>query len=140
MNEEKLKSKWGGARPGAGRPKIEKPKKMHSFRLSDEELKAVKEVLAKMRNKVILLFCLFIIGLPTLAEPLKATISYSEEDARIEAFEGVRTLSIQHSIGWDDPKYFFDLKTQNDVYAIQKTTAKYMKLFPYNMYDVVYKD
>jgi hypothetical protein len=44
----------GGKRQGAGRPKgTTKPetKKMYSFRLSEEEEKAVRELLKKMRNR-----------------------------------------------------------------------------------------
>ena len=51
-------SKRGGKRAGAGRPKgstgayKEKVKKMCSFRLSEEEEKAVRTLLKKMRGKV----------------------------------------------------------------------------------------
>ena len=44
----------GGKRDGAGRPKgtvKENNKKMFSFRLSEAEEKAVKELLKKMRGK-----------------------------------------------------------------------------------------
>jgi len=44
----------GGKRNGAGRPiGTTKPetKKMYSFRLSEEEVKAVRELLKKMRNR-----------------------------------------------------------------------------------------
>lgn len=54
MNEEKFTSGRGGKREGAGRPKgtiKENKKKMFSFRLSEEEEKAVKELLKQMRNK-----------------------------------------------------------------------------------------
>ena len=105
-----------------------------------EEEKAVRELLAKMRGKLILLLCLFMLGLPTLAEPLKATVTYTEENARIEAFEGVRPLSIKYAVSWDDPKYYFDLNAKNDVYAIQETTARFLKIIPFKMIDVVYKD
>lgn len=47
-------NKRGGKRDGAGRPSgttKEKIKKLFSFRLSEEEEKAVKELLKKMRNK-----------------------------------------------------------------------------------------
>lgn len=42
-----------------------------------------------MKYKTILLFIVFILSLPTLAEPLKATVTYTEENARVEAFKGV---------------------------------------------------
>jgi len=44
----------GGKREGAGRPvgtTKENTKKMYSFRLSEEELKAIRELLNKMRTK-----------------------------------------------------------------------------------------
>lgn len=41
----------GGKREGAGRPFKEDKKKMYSFRLSEEELKLVRELLNKMRTK-----------------------------------------------------------------------------------------
>lgn len=52
--EQKYNSGRGGKREGSGRPigttKAEK-KKMFSFRLSEEEEKAVRELLKKMRNR-----------------------------------------------------------------------------------------
>lgn len=58
MEEQNLTSSGrGGKRPGAGRPKgttgsyKEITKKMYSFRLSEEEAIAVKELLKQMRNK-----------------------------------------------------------------------------------------
>ena len=44
----------GGKRQGAGRPvgsTKENPKKLYSFRLSEEEETAVRELLKKLRNK-----------------------------------------------------------------------------------------
>lgn len=55
MNEQNVTSSGrGGKRPGAGRPfgtTKENKKKPYSFKLSEEEAKAVKDLLAKMRNK-----------------------------------------------------------------------------------------
>lgn len=54
MTEQKFTSGRGGARAGAGRPvgtTKENKKKPCSFKLSAEEEKAVRELLAKMRNK-----------------------------------------------------------------------------------------
>ena len=53
MNEEKLTSGRGGFRQGAGRPKGTKKvnsKRMFSFRLSQEEEKAIRELLTRMRK------------------------------------------------------------------------------------------
>ena len=57
----------GGKRQGAGRPFSENPKKMYSFRLSEAEVKAVKELLAKMRSKLILFFALILLSSPVFA-------------------------------------------------------------------------
>jgi len=59
----------GGKREGAGRPKNPKElnKKMCSFRLSKEEERAVRELLAKMRGKIITLFLLMSLCLPCYA-------------------------------------------------------------------------
>lgn len=58
MSEQNLTTSGrGGKRPGAGRPVgttgayKEKTKKMYSFRLSEEEVIAVRELLNRMRNK-----------------------------------------------------------------------------------------
>ena len=94
-----------------------------------------------MRGKLILLLCLFMLGLPTLAEPLKATVTYTEENARIEAFEGVKPLSIKYAVGWDDPKYYFDLNAKNDnILCIQELNAKLFKIIPFKCISVMYKD
>lgn len=57
MEEKEKISGRGGKRPGAGRPKgttgayKEKTKKPCSFKLSEEEEKAVRDLLKKMRSK-----------------------------------------------------------------------------------------
>lgn len=93
-----------------GRPKgttKENNKKMYSFRLSEEELKAVREVLAKMRDKFILLFCLLSFMLPCGA------FEYTIDTAREEALKDIpkfcpfpdvdayhRAIAIN---SWDEP-------------------------------------
>ena len=54
MNQKNEKQGHGGKRTGAGRPvgsTKDKVKKMYTFRLSEEEEKAVRELLKKMRSK-----------------------------------------------------------------------------------------
>lgn len=54
MENNSILTGRGGKREGAGRPKgttKENNKKMFSFRLSEEEEKAVRELLKKMRNR-----------------------------------------------------------------------------------------
>ena len=41
---------WGGAREGAGRPKVDIPKKYRGIRLTDDEWAFVKEAVKKYRN------------------------------------------------------------------------------------------
>lgn len=54
MGEQNLTSNrnWGGKRKGAGRPAMpaEKAKKNRTYRVSNEEDIAIKELLKKMRN------------------------------------------------------------------------------------------
>lgn len=78
--------KWGGKREGAGRPKGTNNKKQYTFRLSGEELKAVREVLAKMRGKLVVLFCLLALCLPCQAIEVN---SPNIETIKQEAFKGV---------------------------------------------------
>lgn len=115
-------------------------KKMYSFRLSENELNAVKEVLAKMRKKLILLLCLFMLGLPTLAEPLKATVTYTEENARIEAFEGVSQYCPFTDVTSFQRSLFVASINNDDVLAVQEFNSKIFKVIPYKALAVVYKD
>ena len=147
MNEEKFTSGRGGKRPGAGRPKgttgkyKEVVKKMYSFRLSEEEEeKAVRELLAKIRGKLILLLCLFMLGLPTLAEPLKATVTYTEENARIEAFEGVSQYCPFTDVTSFQRSLFVASIKKEDVLEIQEFNSKLFKVIPYKVTAVIYKD
>lgn len=134
-------NKWGGKREGAGRPRGTNNKKQYTFRLSLEELSAVRKLLAKMRGKLIIFFCLLALCLPVSAQTLQGGVTYTEETARKEAFEGVKPLSIVYSVGWENPKYFFDLKAQNDVMGIAKNNPRLKGIpLPFNLYSVVYKD
>lgn len=135
------KNKWGGKREGAGRPKGTNNKKQYTFRLSQEELSAVRELLAKMRGKLVVFFCLLALCMPVSAETLQGGVTYTEKTARQTAFEGVRPLSIVYSVGWESPKYFFDLKAQNDVIGIAKGKSKLCGIpLPFSLYSVIYKD
>lgn len=139
--EEQKKDGRGGRRPGADRPKQEKVKKKFSFRLSEEEEKAVRELLVKMRGKLVIFFCLLALCLPVSAQTLKGGVTYTEETAKKEAFKGVKPLSIVYSVGWENPKYFFDLKAQNDVMGIAKNNPRLKGIpLPFSLYSVVYKD
>lgn len=94
----------------------------------------------KWCGKFVIFFCLLALCLPVSAETLHGGVSYTEETARQEAFEGVRPLSIVYSVGWESPKYFFDLNEQNDAIAITRTTAKIAGLPVAKCISVIYKD
>lgn len=132
--------KWGGKREGAGRPKGTNNKKQYTFRLSDEELKAVKEVLAKMRGKLVILFTLLCFCLPCQAVTLHGGVQYTAEQARQEAFDGVKNFDALSVIGVFEPRYYFNLNALNDVLVAAKTKTKLMKVINYELYTVVYKD
>jgi len=132
----------GGKREGAGRPKNPKElnKKMCSFRLSKEEERAVRELLAKMRGKIITLFLLMSLCLPCYAEQLKASATITQEQAKIEAFKDVyqfatfpNTEIFRRSLGVKS------LDT-NNISVIQEFKTKLFKVIPYNVIGVVYKD
>lgn len=119
----------------------ENNKKMYCFRLSEKEATAVKSLLAKMRGKLVMLFILFTLSLPVYGYTLTGGIEYTEETARQEAFEGVRPLSIVYSVGWENPKYHFDLNAKNDVLAVAKNSTSIRGIpLPFKFYTVIYKD
>lgn len=93
-----------------------------------------------MRNKVILLFCLFMIGLPTIAEPLKATVAYTEENARIEAFEGVSMWCPYPDVQSFQRSLFVASINNDDVLEIQEFNSKLFKIIPFKTIAIVYKD
>jgi len=83
------KSTRGGARPGAGRPQKIDKKKKYSFKLSDEELQAVRSLLATMRNKLVIVLVVLLFGLSASAQTLQGGISYTETEARNLAFDRI---------------------------------------------------
>lgn len=126
----------------AGRPKgttKENNKKMYSFRLSEEELKAVKEVLAKMRGKLILLFCLLTFMLPCCAVTLEAGIEYTEDTARTAAFEGVSKYLTFANTRIFDRSLFITGINYNDVSQVLEYKVK-CRGIPFKYTGVIYKD
>lgn len=126
----------------AGRPKgttKENNKKMYSFRLSEEELKAVREVLAKMRNKLVLLFCLLFFSLPCFALTLEATVEYTEETARVEAFEGADRFLTFKNIEQYNRSYFVTGIDFNNVLKVYNYKVSFM-LKPMKVTGIIYKD
>lgn len=140
MDEEKFTSGRGGKRKGAGRPKQEKVKKMFSFRLSEEEEKAVKELLAKMRGKLLLLFCLFALCVPVFADTLNGTVTYTEETARQEAFKDVYKYCPYPNV----EIFHRSLGTLNinkeEILTLQEFRSRLFGIIPYKTIAVVYKD
>lgn len=140
MNEEKFTSGRGGKREGAGRPKQEKVKKKFSFRLSEEEEKAVRELLAKMRGKLVIFFCLFALCLPVSAQTLQGGVTYTEETARQTAFEGVHKYCPFPNVEAFNRSLFVGSINKNDVLSIQEFNTKLAKIIPFNVIAVAYKD
>lgn len=140
MNEEKFTSGRGGKRPGAGRPKQEKVKKKFSFRLSEEEEKAVRELLAKMRGKLVIFFCLLALSLPVSAQTLQGGVTYTEETARQTAFEGVYKYCPFPDTKAFNRSLFVASINKNDVISIQEFNTKLLKTIPFNVIAVIYKD
>lgn len=119
--------KWGGKREGAGRPKGTNNKKQYTFRLSIEELKAVRELLAKMRGKLVILLCLFTLCLPCHAIEEPNNI----ESIKQEAFKGIyKYCPFANAEGLRLAGYKYDLD-MNEVLSIQQTDK--------NIINVVYK-
>lgn len=100
----------GGKRLGAGRPvgtTKENNKKMHSFRLSEVEVKAVKELLAKMRGKLALLILLLLFSAPAFsAIESKPTI-----DHRNWQGYGVAQYGSRDDNEYNTSKYLYDKGT-----------------------------
>lgn len=134
----------GGWR-GGGRPKgstsvnKENVKKMYSFRLSEAELKAVREVLAKMRGKFILLFCLFLFSLPCFALTLEGNVEYTEDTARAKAFEGVSKYLTFKNIEQYNRSLFIGGINYDQVRQIYNYKVSFM-LKPIKVIGIIYKD
>lgn len=143
MNEEKFTSGRGGKREGAGRPKgttKEKVKKKFSFRLSEEEEKAVRELLAKMRGKLVIFFCLLTLCMPVSAQTLQGGVTYTEETARQTAFEGVNKYCPFPNVKAFNRSLFVAAIDNNDVISIQEFNTKLAKAIPFKVTAVIYKD
>lgn len=133
---EEIKTGRGGKRPGAGRPKGTNNKKKYSFRLSDAELIAVREVLAKMRGKLVILFVLLCFCLPCQAITLHGGVQYTQEQARQEAFKNVLKYNKMY-LGTS--KYYYNEMNEN-ILQVQKFKAKFMKIIPFTWLCITYKD
>lgn len=125
-----------------GRPKgttKENNKKMYSFRLSEEELKAVRDVLAKMRGKFILLFCLLLFSLPCFALTLEGNVEYTEDTARAKAFEGVSKYLTYKDTKTFNRSLFISSINYDEVLKVYNYKASFM-FKPMNITGIVYKD
>lgn len=123
-----------------GRPKQEVTKKMYSFRLSEEELKAVREVLAKMRNKLVLLFCLLFLSLPCFALTLEGGVTYTEETARVEAFRNaLKYCPFENTRDFDRSLYIASIETSN-ILRMEEFHARIFDVMPFKVIGIQYKD
>lgn len=132
----------GGWR-GGGRPvgtKKENSKKMYSFRLSEEELKAVREILAKMCGKLVLLFCLLSFILPCGALTLEGSVEYTEETARTEAFKNLLIYyPYENTRDFNRSLYIAQIETSS-VLNIQEFHTKLFNTIPFKLIGVQYKE
>lgn len=143
MTEEKITSGRGGKREGAGRPKgttgpyKEVVKKMYSFRLSVEEAEAVKTLLAKMRGKLVILFCLLSLCLPSYAA-IEGSIEYTEANVKQEAFQNVyKFCPFPNMLSYERT---YKLFVQNDdVLEIQEFNTR-VGMLKMKVLGVIYKD
>lgn len=120
--------KWGGKREGAGRPKGTNNKKQYTFRLSEQELEAVREVLNKMRGKLMILFCLFALCLPCWAIDKNVQ---NIETIKQEAFKGIyKYCPFANAEGLRLAGVKYELK-EDEILSIQQTSK--------NIINVVYK-
>lgn len=105
--EETTKTTRGGFRVGAGRPKGSlKPdkKKPFTFKLSVEEEKAVRELLAKMRGKLVIAMAILLLGLSVNAMTLTGGVEERAQYAKEYAF---KELPLRIDIKLLDP-YLYD--------------------------------
>ena len=126
-----------------GRPKgttKDNNKKMYSFRLSEEELQAVRNVLADMRKKLTILFLMLMLALPVNALTLEGSVSYTEETARQEAFEGVDKIDPSAIFLPRDERYWFDLNATKGGKLIGKSKAMILGIIPHTAFHVYYDD
>ena len=114
-------------------------KKMYSFRLSDKEVAAVRKLLAKMRGKLALLICFIFLAVPCFALTLEGSVTYTEETARQEAFEGVsKYLTFPNKESFQRSLFIAQINYDN-VDKILNYKATYI-IKPYKVTGIIYKD
>ena len=93
-----------------------------------------------MLKKIILLFIFLLFCLPSQATTLHGGVEYTDQQARQEAFDGVKSFDALSVIGVFEPRYYFNLNALNDVLVVAKTKTKLLKVINYELYTVVYKN
>lgn len=103
-------------------------------------VKVVNKLSLIMRGKLIVLFCLFALCLPVFADTIKGSVSYTEENARKEAFEGVSQWCPFPNIEAFHRSMFVSTINYDDVLEIQEFHTKLFKTIPYKTIAVIYKN
>lgn len=133
----------GGKRQGAGRPvgTTKEPTVMLQRRVKPEWIPIIDNFIKELKNKAkILLLLLFMIALPVNALTLEASVEYTEETARQEAFKNVyKFCPFENTRDFNRSLYVASIETSN-VLNIQEFHAKIFKTIPYKVIGVQYKD
>ncbi len=100
-------------------------------------------VLIKKMNIVktffVFLFICFI-QITAFGTTLECGITYTEETARVESFEGVKKINPNFIYLPRDNRYWFNLGVTNNVKFAGKSNALIFGLIPYSAYHVCYED
>lgn len=134
----------GGKREGAGRPKgtTKEPTVSLQRRVKPEWIPLIDEFIAKLKDKklIILLFCLIFLALPCFALTLEGGVTYTEETARVEAFEGVsKYLTFPNKESFRRSLFLAQINYDN-VFAAAEFKSKLYGIIPYKTLCVIYKD
>lgn len=136
----------GGYRKNAGRPKgtTKEPTVSYQRKIKPEWIPLMDDFLNEIKEKakkglLIALFCLFTLALPTFALTLEGGVSYTEETARVEAFEGVaKFLTFPNTDSFYRSLYVSQINYDNVLKVLNYKASYFGK--PYKITGIVYKD
>ena len=134
----------GGKREGAGRPAgtTKEPTVMLQRRVKPEWIPLIDKFIKELREKakaLVLFLCLLTFMLPCCALTLEGGVSYTEETARVEAFEGVsKYLTFPNKESFRRSLFVGQID-YNNVAKILNYKATYI-IKPIKVTGIVYKD
>ena len=133
----------GGKREGAGRPvgTTKEPTVSLQRRVKPEWIPLIDEFIAKLKDKklIILLICFIFLAVPCFALTLEGGVTYTEETARVEAFEGVsKYLTFPNKESFRRSLFIGQID-YNNVAKILNYKATYI-IKPIKVTGIVYKD